>query len=405
MPEIETEVVIIGAGPVGACLAALLGSQGVNCVVIDAREENTQGRDGQADPRVLALTHASRRILQSFDLWRQLPQQRIGRFRCMHVWDENGKGEIRFDSADLCKQTLGYIVEQSQLQHHLDRILEYLPCVSVFRGASPKGLVWGKEWLTVTLDNQSFNARVVVAADGIHSWTRRFADIGYRLHDYKQQAVACTVTTALPHEQVARQRFLTNGPLAFLPLADSNRCGIVWSTSTHHARQLLDLDKENFNRVLQSSFANTLGEIIESGPRSCFPLQRAQAEHYCKERLVLAGDAAHSIHPLAGQGANLGLLDAASLGQVLLEARSRQKDIGNMRVLRRYERWRKGENRFMMVLCEGLKTLFETQTTPLPLLRNTGLDLVNSSSPVKHFIMRHAMGLAGDLPAIARVYG
>lgn len=403
MSELDTEVMIIGGGLVGATLAGLLGQQGIECIVIDARTEVLEHAMTAPDPRILALTHASRRILQTINTWQRIPDERVGHFREMHVWDENGKGEIKFDCEELSETSLGYIVEQTVLQDALDNILEFISAVSSYNGVTPKSVHWSNDAVTVDLDDCSIRAKLLVAADGNHSRTREFAGIGYVKHDYQQTAITCIVKTALPHNNLARQRFLSEGPLAFLPMADQHQCGIVWSTSPVYADQLLAMDDEQFNHTLKIAFASTLGEILECGHRAGFSLQRAQAESYCKDRIVLVGDAAHSVHPLAGQGANLGLLDAACLAQVLLEARKKNKDLGNMRVLRRYERWRKGENRLMMMVFEGFKYLFENQMTPLPLLRNTGLNMVDQNPYIKHFIIRRAMGLEGDLPVAARV--
>lgn len=403
MPELDTEVLVIGGGIVGNTLAGLLGSSGIACTIIEAAEETESDKHRQADPRALAMTVASRRILQSFNLWRQIPADRLGHFRQMHVWDEAGNGSIDFDSADICQSTIGYIIEQTILQAALDAVLRYMPSVTIHRGATVKALYWHDDAMTVELDGQTkLRARLVVAADGVHSPARALAGIEYKLHDYQQQAVACVVKTALPHAQIARQRFLMDGPLAFLPMAESHQCGVIWSTTPEYANKLLSMQPDDFNYVLQSAFEYSLGEVQASGPRTSFALKRAQAQRYCRDRFVLIGDAAHSIHPMAGQGANMGLLDAASLAQVLLEARLKNKDIGSMRVLRRYERWRKGENMAMMMVVEGLKHLFENQTGPLPLLRSAGMGFINSKSTLKHWIMRRAMGLTGDLPEIAR---
>jgi 2-octaprenylphenol hydroxylase len=400
MRSLDAEVIIAGGGPIGTVLAARLGLQGVKCILLDSRGR-ARPPDSTSDPRALALTHASTHILESINAWSRLPRDRIGHFRRMLVWDENGKGEIRFDSAEICEATLGYIVEQELLQAVLDQILEFIPAVRRISD-QPAALHWHADAISVELADQRISAELLVAADGAHSATRELAGIGYAVHDYRQTAVACIVSTELPHQDTARQRFLTGGPLAFLPMAEPRQCGVVWSTEPGHAGSLLAMPADEFRLALGQAFDNTLGAITACGNRTGFPLQRAQAEHYCGERVVLIGDAAHSVHPLAGQGANLGLLDTACLAEVLLQARQSSRDLGKMRVLRRYARWRQGENRLLMMVFEGFKYLFENQSAPVPLLRNLGLNLVDQSTCLKHLIMRRAMGLAGDLPAAAR---
>ena len=401
MEKLDAEVLIAGAGPAGATLAGLLGSKGVECIVIDAAARRPLAQ--HPDPRVLAVTRASANILGDFGLWERLPAERLGNFRRMLVWDANGKGRIGFDSEDLGQSTLGYIVEQQLLQKVLDDTMDFFPAIDVYRNESAHALEWDEDGVRVFRQNGTpLRARLVVAADGFNSGTRDLAGIDYYIHDYRQSAVACVVTTELPHEDVARQRFLSEGPLAFLPMADMNRCAVIWSTLPEKARDLAAMAAPDFNLVLQDAFEDTLGEIVESGPRAVFPLKRARAACYCRDRFALIGDAAHSIHPLAGQGANLGLLDAACLAQTLLHARRAGKDIGNRCVLRKYERWRRGENEMMMAVMDGFKYFFEKQDDPLPMVRNAGLNLVDGLGPVKHWIMRRAMGLTGDLPDAAR---
>lgn len=402
--RLTAEVIVCGAGPVGSALAGLIAAGGVPCLLVDARPAGQAPRAADRDPRALALTPASRAILESFDLWRRLPPARIGRFERMQVWDEGGRGHIGFDCADLCVPVLGYIVPQPELQQALDERLAAMPGVAVLRGLEPAGIEWHEDRAALRLaDGQILTARLVVAADGHKSPLREMAGIGFPGRAYGQDAVACLVRTELPHENVARQRFLRGGPLAFLPLAEPDRCGIVWSTTPERARELQDMDESKFREALASAFEHVRGRVLECGPRKSFPLSAAHAERYVRGRLVLAGDAAHCVHPLAGQGANLGLLDAAALAELVVDAHGHGRDPGAARVLRSYERWRRGENAAMGFALDALQKLFEPADGPWPELRNLGLDLVDRSGPLKHAIMRRAMGVEGDVPRIARV--
>jgi 2-polyprenylphenol 6-hydroxylase len=403
MSKLNADVIIVGGGLAGATLAAILGNSGIACIIIEAGSRIDQSKAYAADPRALALTHASRHIFDSINVWSHLPKDRIAYFDGMYVWDENGKGNVEFDSADLCQPVLGHIVEQSVLQGTLELVIDSIPAIKVYHNAGLTDIGWQQDHVSVTLNNgEKLTAQLVVGADGVKSTCRELAGINYKVHDYQQTAIACVVNTALPHDNIARQRFLTHGPLAFLPMTDNKQCAIVWSTTHEQAEELLKMTATKFNVFLQESFQHTLGEILASEPRASFPLSRAEAEHYCRERFTLVGDAAHSIHPLAGQGANLGLLDAASLAQLIVKAKTANKNIAGRRVLRTYERWRRGENKVMMMTMESFKYAFENQTAPVPMLRNSALNIANSFIPLKHTIMRHAMGLAGDLPEMAK---
>ena len=398
----DTELVIIGGGVVGGAMALLAASGGIDCILVE-RNRRPAVEASAEDARVLAMTLASRNILFGAQAWQRLEARDIGLFRHMRVWDENGAGSLFFDSADIGQPALGYIVRQNLLVDALESVRAGLPGLSVYAGAEPAALQNAGNTVRVDLDDgRSVSAKLLVAADGTGSTIRQLAGIGYPIHRYRQTAVAGIVRTELKHEQVARQRFLTNGPLAFLPMAEPNLCGVVWSTAPGHADELLALDQATFQQALGEAFEHTLGAVTDVTVRQSFPLMRAQAQRYCADRIALVGDAAHCVHPLAGLGANLGLLDVAGLFQLINAAVTNRHDPGSSAVLREYERWRRGENFMVMMTLEGLKYLFENQTLPVPGLRNAGMELFNSIQALKNFTVRRATGLAGDLPAMVR---
>ena len=398
----DTELLIIGGGVIGGAMALLAASGGMDCVLVE-RNSRPANVTPAEDARALALTPASGEILTRVQAWQQLAEQDIGLFRQMHVWDENGSGSLFFDSAAIGLPALGHIVPQNLLVGALESVRAGVPGISVHTGAEPVGLSDAGKAIRVELsDGREVSAKLLVAADGTGSKVRQLAGIGYPVHRYRQTAVAGIVRTELNHGQVARQRFLSDGPLAFLPMADPNRCAVVWSTAPGHADELLAMDNTGFQQALEEAFEHTLGAVTDTGARQGFPLQRAQARRYCSERIALVGDAAHCVHPLAGLGANLGLLDVAGLYQVIRAAGEKRRDPGSSAVLRKYERWRKGENYMVMMTLEGLKYLFEAQALPIPELRNAGMELYNSLQGLKNFTMRRATGLAGDLPDLVK---
>lgn len=396
------DILIVGGGMVGTTLACALQDSGMKIGLIEAGPPSDIQADDEIDLRVSAITRASQQIFTALGVWPGMTARRVSPFREMHVWDAGGDGVIHFDAAELGEATLGHIIENRVIQRALWECLQREGVVDLICPAAVAELHRdGALFRAQLTDGRALRARLLVGADGAQSRVRQFAHIRTHGWAYDQQALVATVATEHSHRETAWQRFLPTGPLAFLPLHDG-RSSIVWSTAPQQARQLLAEGDAAFCQQLEQAFGGVLGRITSTGERAVFPLRLQYVDSYVQAGLALIGDAAHTVHPLAGQGVNLGILDAASLAEVLLAAQAHGSDIASLKVLRRYERWRKGHNLMMMATMDGFKRLFGAAWEPLRRARNAGLSLTNALPPVKHLIMSHAMGRSGDLPALAR---
>lgn len=400
----QCDLLIVGGGMVGTALAAALRGSDIQTVLLEGLEPTAWTAD-EYDLRVSAITRASERILQSVGAWQGITQRRVSPFSDMQVWDAGGDGSIHFDSADIGEPYLGHIIENSAIVDALREVVtapgqaDNIECIEGLRFT---GYTQTDDHLNVSLDDGSvIECSLLIGADGRQSPVRDAAGIAVQGQPYGQHALVATVSTALDHQHTAWQRFLPDGPLAFLPLADG-RCSIVWTTTPEQAAELVELEDKVFCERLGAAFAHRLGDITATSERACYPLIQQHAQSYTADHVALVGDAAHAIHPLAGQGVNLGFLDAASLAEILLQTVQHKRPIWDPQALARYQRWRKGDNLTMMWSMTAFKQLFGSQMTPLRLLRNMGLSMVDRAGPVKQDIIRHAMGLSGDLPRLAR---
>lgn len=397
------DIAIVGGGMVGAALACALGGSRLRVVLVDAGPEPEPPAGGEYDLRVSAVTRASERIFRALGAWEGMVSRRVAPYREMHVWDAvGGSGGIHFDCAELGEDNLGHIIENRVIRAALlERLREHGNVERRF-GTPLTGLRRLDGEAVLRTGGGEIRARLVVGADGARSWVRDQAGVAVEGWDYGHTAIVATVQTVEPHGETARQRFLPEGPLAFLPLGEPHTSSIVWSTGHAHAEALLALDEGEFRAELEHAFGYAPGAVTRAGPRAGFPLRMRHAEHYVVERVALVGDAAHTIHPLAGQGVNLGLLDAAALAEVLLAGTAAGRDPGGLATLRRYERWRRGDNLLMIAAMEGFKRLFAGSLPPLAWARNLGLEITDRLPPLKALFMRHALGLGGDLPRLAR---
>lgn len=348
------------------------------------------------DLRVFALTYASKQVFMAAGVWPGDDAPRVYPYEQMQIWDTgvagSVKGEIHFDAAEVGTPSLGYIVEGRVIQDWLVQSVLQQPNIECLTGDALISCDIRQNHIDVRLQSgQVIQARLLVGADGAHSRVRQLADIETIGWSYRQQAVVTTVETELDHQDTAWQRFLPAGPLAFLPL-QKPFCSIVWSVSQDRAMDLCELPDSAFKQVLQQDFQQTLGKILSVGPRARFPLKLSHARSYTASRIVLVADAAHTVHPLAGQGLNLGLLDVAALAGQISQAMAKGRDVGSRGVLRAYERSRKGDNWLMQGSFDALQRLFSNEQTLLTQLRNTGLNQVNRLTPLKNQLIRKAMG-------------
>ena len=404
------DVLVVGGGPVGACMAALLArgvSQGASTpfriAILEPNRPQMPAPEAPLDSRVVAVSRSSERILQGAGAWEGVSGARLSPYERMRIWHESvaptSPGALVFDAADVGEPNLGYIVENRLLQAAL--LDAFAEAGGHIESAQLVSLQIGADGVTVETTGGKLAARLVVGADGAQSAVRQAVGLTADHSDYLQTAIVATVATERSHEKTAWQRFMRDGTLAFLPLVDGTS-SIVWSADNTRAEGLLQASQTEFEAELHRASDGALGAIRLASERASFPLRRLAAHHYAAQRVALIGDAAHVVHPLAGQGVNLGLLDAAALTQLLLEARREREDPGALRVLRQYERWRKSEVAFMSSAIDGFDRLLAHGHGPLSRLAQRGLGWVNRSQELKRFFIARALGTAGELPRVAQ---
>jgi len=403
------DVAIMGAGMVGTALALSLKNASLSIALIDGQvSERLQTSTAVSDsvesfkPRVSALTLASRNLLSAIGVWDGMNPQQIMPYQKMNVWDQLGSAEINFDAAELYCDELGFIVENQTLVaalHHSTRdqanLTEYFGCL--LDSIKPNNDKAGGHILSLN-NGQKVHCELLVAADGANSKVRTTLGMVTREWDYRHHAIVATVQTEVPHGCVARQRFSELGPLAFLPLQDKHAsekfCSIVWSVEPDHAENLMSQSDDEFKQSLEIELESRLGKLEHVSKRYSYPLRQRHAKSYVRPGVVLIGDAAHTIHPLAGQGVNLGFKDVKALGEILLKASQDDIPINHQSLLNRYNRERQADNLIMMGVMEGFKRVFEQKDPLVRWLRNAGLNWVDKQDFVKKQIVQRAMGLS-----------
>ena len=398
------DVVIVGGGMVGAALACSLGGSLLKVAVIESALPQDFSADQPHDLRVSALSIASKNILEAVGAWRGIASRRLCPFRRMRVWET--AGDTEFCSDDIGHSELGYIVENRVTQLALlDRLRDFdnieLICPAAINRISYSAESQNEHSELELADGRLLSAKVLVAADGGQSKVRQAVGLGVTSWDYKQHALVIYIETDYGQQDITWQRFVPSGPQAFLPLT-GHYGSLVWYNSPDEVSRLKALPHEELMAELAAAFPDCLGKVRGILGTASFPLKRQHAQDYVKPGVVLVGDAAHMINPLAGQGVNIGLLDAAALGEVLVEAQKQGQAIDDIAVLKRYEKLRRSENLRMMTVMDVFYRVFSNEILPVKFLRNLGLGLAERLSPAKNKVMRMAMGLDGNLPKLAK---
>jgi 2-octaprenyl-6-methoxyphenol hydroxylase len=404
MNTTDYDILIIGGGMVGASLGVALAPLPLRVGLIEAVEFESSAQPSY-DDRTVALSYGSRRIFESLKVWQRLEASGATPIERIHISDRGHFGFARLDASEAGVAALGYVVENRVLGQALKPVLAETRNLTLICPATVEDVAFADSAASVTLRRdgklETLSARLVVAADGGRSLVRDKAGIAARRTDYQQTALATNVTPELPHRNVAYERFTASGPLAFLPMSE-NRCAVVWSLSPDKVEALLALDDAQFLAALQERFGTRLGRFLKVGKRMAYPLALTKVSAHIGPRLVLIGNAAHTVHPVAGQGFNLGLRDVAVLAQVLGDAQREGRDLGEYAILEKYVAWRQRDNLAVSTFTDGLVRIFSNDLPPLSFARNLGLVAVDLFPPAKRALLRLSMGLAGRLPRLAR---
>ena len=405
LTKVVWDAIVVGGGMVGAATALGLGQQGMRVLLLEKQPVDlTWQEDSPYQMRVSALTRASEKIIKNLGAWQGIENRRYHAFSAMRVWDELTPGEVLFSADEMNEANLGYTVENNVIQAALWEQVNICENIQVLLDSTIEGLSFENNQAWLSIEGVGLlKTELAIGADGAFSKIRQLANIGLDTHDYEQCAVVGCVKTELSHEDTCWQRYTKDGPFAFLSMGD-NVSSIAWYLPTDKMQWALSLSDEAFSKEISKASDYRLGQVVEVAERGAFPLIRRHAEHYVKPNLALVGDAAHTIHPQAGQGVNLGLLDAAALVETILNAKQANKAWGSFSVLRKYERWRRGDNALVQRSMEGFDWLFKQDASLKAVIRKPLLPLANKLTFVKNWLMGQALNGREALPKLAKTF-
>lgn len=387
--------VIIGGGMVGLSLAALLAKNNFTVAVIESKEPALHWPKNTVTARASAIHITSKKLFDYIEIWDFLNKKSYTPLTDMEIWDYTQNAHLHFNSKKAGEKQMGWIVENRAIVKALWEKLKNNAYVDFYCPRKP--MQWENNILT--LDNhQQLKTDLLVGADGAYSWVQQQMPIAMQIKSYQHKAIVAVIKTQAPHNNIAYQKFLSTGPVALLPLFQPHHAALVWSADDEISDQLMKKTQDEFARLLTENMDFKLEQLKLISERTQFPLIMRHADNYVSSHCALVGDAAHTIHPLAGLGVNLGLMDAACLAQVLVEAHKNQKSFGDLKILRRYARWRKAENTPLIAAMRGLKEIFSINTPSFNAIRSCGINTVDQCDFIKTQLMQTAMGQSKDLP-------
>ena len=413
----DFDLIIVGGGLVGASLACALADSSLRIAIIEAFPFKSDDSEYQPafDARSVALSYTSKQVFDGIDLWPSINKLGVAAIKKIHISDRGHAGITRLNADDENVEALGYVVETRVIGKALFESLNKQKNITLIAPAKLKNFDLNADFASADIEitnsnnlveSKTLTAKLLVAADGDNSVVRRLSGVRIKQRNYEQSAVIANIATDQPHNNQAFERFTDSGPLALLPMAatddERNRYSLVWTVNNSEQEEMMGWNDETFLLKLKQRFGERAGQFTHVSKRHAYPLSLMRVKEHVRERLAIIGNAAHTLHPVPGQGFNLGLRDVAALSQVIIDASRENKDIGSLTTLQIYADWRKRDHIQTAMATDGLVRLFSNNFLPLAALRNLGLLVVDLVPPLKKVFARHAMGFVGKLPRLGR---